>query len=142
MQASNDHESIRLLTFYTGGEGYAADISAVTNIIDIPEITFVPMLPDYIKGIINLRGKVVPVIDIAVRFSGSAEQYDSHSCIIVFTVRGSSVGFLIKDIGDVIDVAPEQISDTHDPKSFVKAIVSMENDVYYKLIRPEEIVEE
>lgn len=142
MQAVNDHDSIRLLTFFTGSEGYAADISMVTNILEIPEITFVPMLPEYIKGIINMRGKAVPVFDLALRFSGKADEYDSHSCVIVFAVRGSNVGFLVKDVGDVIDVLPEQISGTPDRKSFVSAIVTAEENVYYKLIRPEEIVEE
>lgn len=141
MQTNHDTENIRLLTFFTGGEGYAADISIVTNIIEIPEITFVPMLPDYIKGIINLRGKVVPVMDLAVRFTGSADEYDSHSCVIVFELRGSAVGFLVKNVGDVIDVHPEQISETPDKKSFVRAVVTAQENVYYKLIRPEEIVE-
>lgn len=141
MQTIQDNDNIRLLTFYTGGEGYAADISVVTNIIEIPEITFVPMLPPYIKGIINLRGKVVPVIDLAMRFSVSEEEYDSHSCVIVFKIRGSSIGFMVKNVGDVIDIHEGQISGTPDKKSFVSAIVTAQDNVYYKLIRPEEIIE-
>ncbi len=136
-----ENENIRLLTFLCGYEYYAADISAVTNIIEIPEITFVPMLPDYIKGLINLRGKAIPVIDTAMRFYGRCDEYDSHSCIIVFTIRGSSVGFIVKSIGDVIDVRPEQISGTPNTKGFVSAIVNAEGQ-YYKLIRQDEIADE
>lgn len=137
---AGEAENIRLLTFVTGGEKYAADISAITDIIEIPPITFVPMLPGFIEGVINLRGKVVPVIDLARRLNVSEEKYDRHSCIIVFSIQSTAVGFIVRRVGDVIDVIPAQISPTPDLKSTVRAVVTTEEG-YYKLIRQEELVE-
>lgn len=141
MEMAESAENQRLLTFVTGGELYAADISAVTDIIEIPPITYVPMLPDYIRGIINLRGKVVPVIDLAKRLRLCDEIYDRQSCIIVFSIKSSSVGFIVSRVRDVIDVIPQQISPTPDPKSMVGAVVATE-DGYYKLLRHTELVDD
>ncbi len=141
MSNTSENENIRLLTFSCGDEEYAIDISIVTNIIEIPEITFVPMLPDYIKGLINLRGKAIPVIDTALRFYGECDEYDRHSCIIVYEIKGSSLGLIVQSVGDVIDVSNSCISGTPGKKGFVSAVVNT-GDGLYKLIRPEEIAED
>lgn len=141
MPFGNTAENIRLLTFFVNNEQYCADISTVTDIIKIPPITFVPKLPDYVKGVINLRGKVVPVGDLAMRFGFEAEEYDNHSCVIVFSIRGSSVGLIVKRVGDVIDVTEQQVCPNISETSFVSEIVTTEEGSLLKKINLSEITE-
>ncbi|MBP1572525.1 MAG: purine-binding chemotaxis protein CheW [Oscillospiraceae bacterium] len=141
MAFENSAENIRLLTFFVNGEQYCADISTVTDIIKIPPITFVPKLPDFIRGVINLRGKVVPVGDIAMRFGMEPEDYDDHSCVIVFSIRGTSAGLIVKRVGDVIDVTQQQIAPNVSQTSFISDIVTTEEGTFLKKINLSEIAE-
>lgn len=141
MAFENSAENIRLLTFFVNGEQYCADISTVTDIIKIPPITFVPKLPDFIRGVINLRGKVVPVGDIAMRFGMESEDYDDHSCVIVFSIRGTSAGLIVKRVGDVIDVTQQQIAPNVSQTSFISDIVTTEEGTFLKKINLSEIAE-
>lgn len=141
MAFDNSAENIRLLTFFVNGEQYCADISTVTDIIKIPPITFVPKLPDFIKGVINLRGKVIPVGDLSMRFGFETEDYDDHSCVIVFSVRGTQAGLIVKRVGDVIDVTEKQISPNVSQTSFVSDIVTTEEGTFLKKINLSEIAE-
>ena len=137
---AENSENLRLLTFSVGEIDYAADILSVTDIIEVPKITFVPKLPEYIRGVINLRGKVIPVLDFAKRFGAEDEKYDGHSCIIVCVVHGNAVGFLVKSVGDVIDVFSSQLSENPNRKSFVDAVVTTQAGLL-QLVNLNEIVD-
>lgn len=137
----NSAENIRLLTFFVGEEQYCADISIAHDIIKVPAITYIPRLPEYIKGVINLRGKVVPICDLALRFGVEGEEYDDHSCVIVFSIRGTQVGFLVKRVGDVIDITEKQICPTVNERSFISHIVTTEEGSFVKKINLEEVFE-
>ncbi len=141
MANDNTAERIRLLTFFVGGEQYCADISSVTDIIKIPAITYIPLLPEYILGVINLRGKVVPIADLALRLGVVGEEYDDHSCIIVFSVRGQSAGLMVKRVGDVIDVTEQQVCPNVNARSFISSIVTTEEGNFLKKINLDEITE-
>ena len=78
-----DTQKGRFLTFSLDKESYGIEIKYVTEIIGLQEITEVPELPDYIKGIINLRGKIIPVMDIRLRFKKSEKEYNDRTCVIV-----------------------------------------------------------
>jgi len=104
-----DTQKDKYLTFTVGSEDYGIDISHVTEIIGIQKITDVPDMPDYIKGVINLRGKVIPVMDVRLRFRMPSRQYDDRTCIIVVDVNGSAIGLVVDTVKEVVDVPPSQI---------------------------------
>ncbi len=99
----------KYLAFGIGIEEYAIEIRFVTEIIGIQKITSLPELPEYIKGVINLRGKVIPVIDVRLRFKQPERTYDDRTCIIVVNIRGISVGLIVDSVQEVLDITQEQI---------------------------------
>lgn len=111
----------------TGGEAllfaiddavYGVEIKYVNEIIGIEQITIVPKVPDYIKGVINIRGKIVPVISVRLRFGKEEIPYDERTCIIVLEFEDSSqVGIVVDRVKEVLQVKPEQICSTPDYKS-------------------------
>jgi len=97
----------KFLTFLIDDESYGLDIRYVTEIIGMHLITRVPDVPAYVRGIINLRGKVIPVMDVRARFGMAARDYDARTCIIVIHVRDSEIGLVVDTVSEVIDI-PEQ----------------------------------
>ena len=101
----------KYLTFLVGDVGYGIEISYVVEIISVQDITLVPHTHAYVKGIINLRGTVVPVIDMGMRFGGSEVIYTDQTCIIVLSMDDMSVGILVDGVQDVTDIEDENIQD-------------------------------
>jgi purine-binding chemotaxis protein CheW len=106
---AEDTQAGKYLTFLLGGESYGLEIRHVTEIIGLHDITRVPDVPDYIKGIINLRGKVIPIMDVRARFGMPPRDYDARTCIIVINVEASAVGLVVDTVSEVIDIAEAQI---------------------------------
>lgn len=102
-----DTQKGRYLAFSLGNESYGIEIQYVKEIIGIQIITEVPELPDYIKGIINLRGKIIPVMDIRLRFKKEAKQYNDRTCVIVVDIHELSIGLIVDSVSEVITI-PEQ----------------------------------
>lgn len=100
----------KYLTFWTDGQLFAIPISDVVQIIQIQSITLVPEFPPYAKGIINLRGSVIPVIDVRLRFGKEEIPYDDHNCIIVTSIYNRLVGFIVEKIEEVTPIPNEEIS--------------------------------
>jgi len=101
----------KYLTFLVGDVGYGIEISYVVEIISVQDITLVPHTHTYVKGIINLRGNVVPVIDMGMRFGGEEVVYTDLTCIIVLSMDDMSVGILVDGVQDVTDIEDENIQD-------------------------------
>ena len=110
--AGDRRSAEQLLTFGCGDEIYAFDITSVTDIIEVPEITVLPMVADYILGIMNLRGKVVPVMDFAGRMGFEPPEYDSHSCIIVVDCEGALLGIKVPRVIDAEAYEMNKISES------------------------------
>lgn len=124
----------KYLTFSLGKEDYGIEISYVTEIIGIQAITNVPELPDYVKGIINLRGKIIPVIDVRLRFKKSSVNYNDRTCIIVINIIESSLGLIVDTVSEVLSICDKDIVPPSDEKSgfhsrFIKGIGKVENSV-------------
>jgi len=105
-----DVVSRQFLTFALGNESYAAAIDAIREIIEVPALTAVPMTPPFVRGVINLRGAVVPVIDLANRFAIGATEIARRTCEVVVEVRGQDdatqvLGVLVDAVHEVIDIA-------------------------------------
>ena len=100
----------RYLTFNLGSEQYAFEIKYVTEIIGIQNITPVPNIKSYIKGIINLRGIIYPVVCVRSRFNLSTIPYDDRTCIIVVNVNQNGIGLIVDEVAEVVKIEPETIS--------------------------------
>ena len=109
----------KYLTFALDGEEYAVSVLKVREIIKLIEITNVPRLPRYVKGVVNLRGKVIPVIDVRLKFGLAAKDYSDRTCIIVVevAVRGSDVlmGLIVDSVSDVVTIVNEDLATPPDP---------------------------
>ncbi|MPM54599.1 Chemotaxis protein CheW [bioreactor metagenome] len=104
MAPDEDTQKNRFLTFMVDSESYGLEISVVTEIIGIQEITKIPETPDYIKGVINLRGRVIPVMDVRLRFRKSPMEYDDRTCIIVVDMKNLSVGLIVDSVSEVLSI--------------------------------------
>ena len=106
-------EMQQYLTFLLGGKSYGLEILNIKEIIEFGEITDVPMTPDFISGVINLRGSVVPVIDLSQRFSGNVTEITKRTSIIILEVKNDDlsieVGVTVDMVNDVLDVHPNEI---------------------------------
>lgn len=109
MQENGDSQEGKYLTFALGKEEYGIQIRHVTEIIGIQNVTDLPDMPSFVKGIINLRGKVIPVVDVRLRFGLPEREYDDRTCIVVVNIRNSSVGLIVDSVSEVVDIAAEQI---------------------------------
>lgn len=103
----------KYLTFELGSEVYSIEILKVQEIIGIMSITNVPKTPDYVRGVINLRGKVIPVVELRRKFGMETCEDTERTCIIVVQVAGKdgdiTMGILVDEVSEVVDISPEQI---------------------------------
>ena len=113
-----DARSGKYLTFQLGKEEFGIRVLKVREIMGIQEITVVPQTPPHVKGVINLRGKVVPVIDLRLKFGLEAAEYTQRTCIIVTQLKGESVpilmGVVVDGVSEVLNLAASDIEDTPD----------------------------
>ena len=99
----------KFLTFVLGEEIYGIEILKAREIIGLMDITTVPQTPDYMKGVINLRGKVIPVIDLRKKFSMQEGVHTQETCVIVVEVNSSSIGLIVDSVSEVSDITGEEI---------------------------------
>jgi len=123
MNASAVDVPAQFLTFTLGEEVFAMDIRTVREIIQVGSMTTVPLMPGFVRGVINLRGAVVPVIDLQSRFGRPRATVGKKTCIVIFdaTRDGERVelGLLVDAVSEVIDITPEQIEP---PPNFGSAV--------------------
>jgi purine-binding chemotaxis protein CheW len=100
----------RYLAFLLGNEAYGIEIKYVTEIIGIQSITEMPEMPSYVKGIINLRGRIIPLIDVRLRFGKTPRAYDDRTCVIVVGVGGFSYGLIVDSVYEVMSIPDEETS--------------------------------
>lgn len=149
METSEDTQKGKFLAFSVGKESYGIEIKFVTEIIVIQEITEVPELPSYVKGIINLRGKIIPVIDVRLRFKKEAKEYNDRTCIVVIDIKATSVGLIVDNVAEVINIDENDIVPPPDIKTgfhnrYVRGIGKVGNQVKLlldcgKLLKDEEL---
>lgn len=104
-----DAQKDKFLTFSLGNELYGIEIRHVTEIIGIQAITEVPELPEYIRGIINLRGKIIPVMDVRLRFKKPFREYNDRTCIVVIDIQEISVGLIVDSVSEVLSIPATEI---------------------------------
>lgn len=104
-----DTQKGKYVTFKSGDEYFGLKIQYVNEIIVFQEITKIPESENYIKGLINLRGKIIPVIDVRLRFKQEPFEYTDRTCIIVVNVKNIVVGLIVEQIAEVVEIQDENI---------------------------------
>ena len=106
----------KFLTFSMADEEYGIGILKIREIIGMMPITTLPQTPDFVKGVINLRGKVIPVIDLRLRFGMAAMDYTERTCIIVVEIEGDGrtvqIGVVVDSVSEVLNIKDGDIEDT------------------------------
>jgi purine-binding chemotaxis protein CheW len=97
-------ELLQLVSFTIGGEEFGVDILKVQEINRMLEVTRVPNAPEYVDGVINLRGKVIPIIDLRRRFSMERKEHDKNTRIVVVELRGKIIGFVVDAVSEVLRI--------------------------------------
>lgn len=110
-EGAEDTLENRYLTFSLEDEEYGVEIRYVTEIVGIQPITKLPDTPRFMRGVINLRGKVIPVIEVRARFGLPDLEYDDRTCIIVVNIRSTSVGLIVDRVAEVIEISEDKIED-------------------------------
>lgn len=111
VEMEEDTQKGRFLTFLIGKESYGIEIKYVTEIIGLQSITEIPELPEYVKGIINLRGKIIPVMDVRLRFKKDPKEYNDRTCVIVVDINNVFLGLIVDSVSEVLTIPEEDIVD-------------------------------
>lgn len=122
------------LTFHLEDEIYAIEISMVKEIIALMKTTKVPKMPSYIKGVMNLRGIIIPVIDLRLKFQMDEIEAKMHTAIIIIQIQGSNIGFIVDKVEEVISIESENLSEapqfgTKIDTDFVKNVAQVDDYV-------------
>ncbi len=133
-KAEKESEITKVMTFYIGDQVYGIEIPSVIEIIGVPHITVVPGIPYYIKGIINVRSKVVPVIDMRSRFGKEEKEYNERTNTIMIEEGGVSVGVIVDEVIGVIPVYQKYIANSPDrigvnDNKFIKYLLEMQDGI-------------
>ncbi|HBG04456.1 MAG: chemotaxis protein CheW [Geobacteraceae bacterium GWC2_58_44] len=108
-KGESQHELIQLVSFNLGAEEYAVEVLKVREIIRMTSITHIPNTPPSVEGIINLRGKVIPIVSLRNRFSMPGSDSDHHTRIIVMDIGGTLMGFIVDGVSEVIRISSGEI---------------------------------
>lgn len=123
----------KYLTFTLGEEVYGIDIRVVIEIIGIQRITKVPEVPEYVRGIINLRGKIIPVVDMRLRFRQQYREYTDRTCIVVVEINGVLIGLIVDAVSEVLDIREENVVPPPELKAsqnkYIRGIGKLESGV-------------
>lgn len=109
LEETEDTQHGRFLTFALGEEVFGIEIRFVTEIIGMQPITPLPEVPNFIKGIINLRGKIIPVVDVRLKFEKETVAYNDRTCIIVVETNEITVGLIVDKVAEVLKIEDENI---------------------------------
>jgi len=111
-----DQRTGKYLVFHLGREEFGIQVLKVREIMGIQDITAVPQTPSYVKGVINLRGKVIPVVDLRLKFGLPELEYTQRTCIIVVQIKGEAglmlMGIVVDGVAEVLNLAETDIEDT------------------------------
>ena len=122
------------MVFVINNQKYALSSKYITEIIEILPITKVPFLPEYMKGIINLRSTIIPVMDARMRFGMEPIEYSERTCIIISENEANKIGLIVDAVNEVLTIPPKQIMESTKEKndlkeSFVNGISQINNDI-------------
>ncbi len=109
-EEKQEEEQQQYVTCYLNSELYAIEAISVQEIIELANITKVPHLPDFFKGVINLRGTIIPVVDLKLKFAMASEGYGKHTCVVITEFSGGVMGLIVDAVSDVLHIPHESVS--------------------------------
>lgn len=109
MIKEKEKKAVEQLAFKLGNEEYAIDILKVQEIRDYSAVTRIANAPDFVKGVINLRGVIVPIVDMRIRFGFSAPSYNQFTVVIILDIAGRTLGMVVDSVSDVITLSADEI---------------------------------
>jgi purine-binding chemotaxis protein CheW len=132
IQAAADGDNQQFLVFSLGEEEYAIDILKVQEILGYENVTRIANAPDFIKGVTNLRGVIVPIVDLRIKFNLDKVEYDGQTVVIVVNVSDRIVGIVVDGVSDVMSLTPDQIKPAPElgvtmSSDFLSGLGSLEN---------------
>ncbi|MCX6154319.1 MAG: chemotaxis protein CheW [Candidatus Kapabacteria bacterium] len=104
-----DSQLDKYITFKIGAEDYAIEIRYVSEIIGIQKISHIPYMPTYLKGIINLRANVIPVIDVRLKFGYIEKSYNDRTSVLIINLNEATIGLIVDEVSEVLDIPANQI---------------------------------
>lgn len=121
----------KMLVFLSDGLYFGVDISNVIEIITNSRITYVPKMPEFIKGIINLRGQIIPIVDVRERMKKSKVDYTEEACIIVLHIQNSLIGILVEGVSYVTDINMDRVTESkgNNQGEYVLGVVSHDDKI-------------
>ena len=130
--AEKSDKLLQLVSFKIGSEEFGVDILKVQEINRMVEITKVPQAPHYVEGVINLRGKVIPIVDLRKRFNLELKEYDKNTRIVVVDIGGNIMGLVVDSVSEVlrlpsstIEPAPEIVTGIN--SEYIKGVAKLED---------------
>lgn len=140
----------RYLTFFLGEEQYGIAIDRIKEIIAMMKVTYVPKTPEYMKGVINLRGSIIPVVDTRLRFGMEPQEANMHTAIIIVEVEKVNIGFIVDRVEEVASIDAEHLSEppkfgSHIDTDFICSMAQIDENVVMildvlKLFEADELV--
>lgn len=115
-----DTQHGKYLTFQLDNEIFGIEIKFVIEIIGMQAVTYVPEVPEYVKGIINLRGQIIPVIDMRIKFKKNPIDYTDRTCIIVIQINDISIGLIVDSVAEVLNISDDNVVPPPDYKTGFK----------------------
>ena len=133
---ANSKEPPQSVSFNSDGLTIGVSTDYVIEIITNHQITVVPLVPDYVKGIINLRGETVPIIDIRLRMGKPPIEYTSNTCIIVLNINSTHVGIVVDAVQQVIDIDISEVSPVpiESQQELINGMISLNNHLVLQLL--------
>ncbi len=124
----------KYLTFYTDNQLFGISIKDVVQIVGMQDITSVPEFPSYAKGVINLRGTIIPIIDVRLRLNKKEINYNERTCIIVTNINEVYIGYIVDSVNEVISIDNENISkppklNTDHINTYITGIAELNNSI-------------
>lgn len=138
MRREEDKEEVihksRYLSFFVKEEQYGIEISHINEIIAMMKITHVPRTPEFVEGVINLRGSIIPIVDIRCKFGIEKVEHDMNTAIIINEVSGVNIGFIVDRVEDVITFDERDLSEApkfgaHIDTSFIRNVAEVDSNV-------------
>ncbi len=133
LMEQEDTQKGKFLTFSMGSETYGIEVRYVIEIIGIQPMTEVPELPEYIRGIINLRGKIIPVMDVRLRFKKPFREYNDKTCVIVIDIDNANVGLIVDSVSEMLSIPEEEVVDPPEANKtgnrYIKGIGKVGNEI-------------
>ena len=108
------NDTTELMSFKLGGEEYAISILKVQEIRGYDAVTRIANAPDYLKGVVNLRGIIVPIVDMRIKFNVGQATYDPFTVVIIMNINGHTIGMVVDSVSDVVTLTPDQVKPAPD----------------------------